>query len=79
MYSMRMSRINVYVPDELAEQAKKAGLNVSSLTQEAIRSSLAAHDLKTWQKRVAELEPTKVDHTAVIEAVTSAKEELEGG
>lgn len=76
---MRMARVNVYLPDDLADQAKKAGLNISSLTQDAIRASLAALDLKAWQKRVAELRPTKVDHNAVIEALGSAKDELEGG
>jgi len=40
-----MSRVNVYLPDDLAEKAKKAGLNISSLTQDAIRSSLAAQTL----------------------------------
>lgn len=76
---MRMSRVNVYLPSDLADQARKAGLNISSLTQEAIRASLAARDLTAWQKRVAELHPTKVDHSAVIEAMRSAKDELEGG
>ena len=27
---MHMARINIYVPDELAEEAKRSGLNVSS-------------------------------------------------
>lgn len=75
---MRMSRVNVYIPDDLAAQAKEAGLNISSLTQEAIRASLAALDLRAWQRRVAELHPTKVDHSAVVDAVKSAKDELEG-
>lgn len=74
-----MSRVNVYLPDDLADQARKAGLNISSLTQGAIRASLAERDLTSWQKRVAELPPATVDHRAVIEAVRSAKDELEGG
>lgn len=79
MYSMRMSRVNVYLPDELAEDAKKAGLNISALTQEAIRSSLAAQNLATWQQKVAELSSLDVSHEKVIEAVRAAKDELEGG
>lgn len=75
---MRMSRVNVYLPDDLAAQAKEAGLNISSLTQEAIRASLAALDLRAWQRRVAELDPTQVDHGAVVDAVREAKDELEG-
>jgi len=76
---MRMSRVNVYLPDDLADEAKRAGLNISSLTQDAIRSSLASKDLALWQQRVAELESADVSHSKVIEAVNSAKDEFEGG
>ena len=76
---MRMSRINVYLPDDLAEAAKKAGLNISSLTQEAIRSSLAARTLGRWQQQVSALPSPGVSHAAVLEAVKSAKDELENG
>ena len=37
---MRMARVNVYLPDELASGARDAGLNVSALTQEAVRQAL---------------------------------------
>ena len=76
---MRMSRVNVYLPDDLAEEAKKAGLNISSLAQEAIRSSLAAQNLTRWQQRVTELHSPAVSHAKVIAAVKSAKDELESG
>jgi post-segregation antitoxin (ccd killing protein) len=76
---MRMSRVNVYLPDDLAEEAKKAGLNISSLTQEAIRSALAAQTLKRWQQQISELDSPGVSHAKVVDAVKSAKDELEGG
>lgn len=76
---MRMSRVNVYLPDDLAEEAKKAGLNISSLTQAAIRSSLAARTLQRWQRQVSELPSTGVSHAKAIDAVRSAKDELESG
>ena len=79
MYSMRMSRVNVYLPDDLADEAKRAGLNISNLTQEAIRSSLAMQNLGRWQQLVAELDSPGVSHSKVIDAVTSAKDEFEGG
>ena len=75
---MRMARINVYLPDDLAAKAKKAGLNISSLVQEAIRSSLASQDLAAWLSNVARLKPVSVDHEDVIAAVHAAKDELEG-
>lgn len=74
-----MARITVYVPDHLAEAAKEAGLDISRLTQDAIGSTLDARQLDSWQQRVAELPSTRVGHRAVIDAVSAAKEELEGG
>lgn len=76
---MRMSRVNVYLPDDLAEEAKKAGLNISSLTQEAIRSALAAQTLNRWQQQVSKLPSPGVSHAKAIDAVRSAKDELESG
>jgi post-segregation antitoxin (ccd killing protein) len=76
---MRMSRVNVYLPDDLAEEAKKAELNISSLTQEAIRSALAAQTFTRWQQQVSELDSPGVRHAKVIAAVNAAKDELEGG
>ncbi len=76
---MRMSRVNVYLPDDLADEAKRAGLNISRLTQEAIRSSLAMQDLAQWQQRVAGLDSPDVSHDKVIDAVKSAKDEFESG
>ena len=45
---MRMARINIYLPDELARAAKEAGLNVSRLTQAALSDALAATDTDRW-------------------------------
>jgi post-segregation antitoxin (ccd killing protein) len=75
---MRMSRVNVYLPDELAEKAKSAGLNISGLTQDAIRRALAAESLDAWQDRVDQLAHTGVDHESALAAVREAKDELEG-
>lgn len=69
---MSMSR-NVYLPDDLAGEAKKAGLNISSLTQDAIRSALSAQKLTLWQQQVSELGPPGISHESVIEAVSRPK------
>lgn len=76
---MRMSRVNIYLPDDLAGEAKNAGLNISGLTQEAIRSALAARTLGRWQQQVSELPSPGVSHATVLEAVKSAKDDLENG
>jgi post-segregation antitoxin (ccd killing protein) len=38
---MRMARVNITVPDDLYDRAKRAGLNVSRVAQHAIASELA--------------------------------------
>jgi len=74
---MRMARVNVYLPDDLAEEAKSAGLNVSSLTQEALRSALAASRASEWLDEVGAMKPTGIDHDTVALAVAAAKDEIE--
>ena len=41
MYCMRMARVNITVPDDLYDQARKAGLNVSQLAQRALADELS--------------------------------------
>jgi post-segregation antitoxin (ccd killing protein) len=78
VYTMRMARVNVYLPDELADRAKDAGLNVSNLTQEAVRSALAAKATGEWVDKVTALSPTGVQHEVVEAVLKEAKDELEG-
>lgn len=40
MYGMRMARVNITVPDELIEQARLQGLNVSRITAQALHGEL---------------------------------------
>ena len=41
VYSMRMARVNITIPDELLEHARAAGLNVSRLAAAALAEELA--------------------------------------
>ena len=75
---MRMARVNVYLPDQLADEARDAGLNVSNLTQEAVRSALSSMHTGEWLKTVAALPPTGAEHHDVLTAIEGAKDELEG-
>lgn len=76
---MRMARVNVYLPDDLATEAKAAGLNVSSLTQDALRAALAARRVDDWIDDVVSMRPLGISHRATSAAVTAAKDELEDG
>jgi post-segregation antitoxin (ccd killing protein) len=73
---MRMARVNVYLPDDLAEQARAAGVNISGITQEALRSALAASDTERWLDRIDRLPRTDVAHERVLGAIDDARDEL---
>jgi post-segregation antitoxin (ccd killing protein) len=74
---MRMARVNVYLPDELAGEAKEAGINISALTQDAIRAALGAAHIDRWLEGVGRLKPTGITHKDVVAAVDAARDELE--
>ena len=75
---MRMARVNVYLPDELARAARAAGLNISRLTQEALSSSLARSETDRWLDGLEGLPRVNVPHASVIEALDEAREDLAG-
>ncbi len=69
-----MARVNVYLPDDLASAARAAGLNLSSLTQDAIRQQLAGRTTDAW---LATLDPahTPVPHDTALAALDVVREE----
>jgi post-segregation antitoxin (ccd killing protein) len=71
-----MTRVNVYLPDDLAEQARGAGLNVSQVTQQALRTALAGADTDRWLDGIAALRPIGVSPRRVSEAVAAARDEF---
>jgi post-segregation antitoxin (ccd killing protein) len=71
-----MARVNVYLPDELAAQARAAGVNISGITQDAIRAALAAADTDRWLDHLDDLASTDLPHQRVIDAVHAARDEL---
>jgi len=40
VYSMRMARVNITMPDELYRQAKRAGVNISKVAQAGVSAEL---------------------------------------
>jgi post-segregation antitoxin (ccd killing protein) len=41
VYGMRMARVNITMPDDLHAEAKRAGLNISQMAQQAVAAELA--------------------------------------
>jgi post-segregation antitoxin (ccd killing protein) len=72
MYNMRMTRVNVYLPDDLAGAAKAAGLKVSNLTQDAIRGALVVARTDAWLDRVFGHAPSGVDHDEILAVLPRA-------
>ena len=75
---MHMARVNVYLPDELAEEVKAADINVSAVSQAALREALAARRMDAWLDEVRRLPPVDIAHADVLAAVAGAKDEIEG-
>ncbi|MGN6373896.1 MAG: type II toxin-antitoxin system CcdA family antitoxin [Solirubrobacteraceae bacterium] len=73
-----MARVNVYLPDELAQRARVAGLNVSSVAQDALRDALARDDTDRWLDELATLPSVEVSHQSVLEALDRARDEFGG-
>jgi post-segregation antitoxin (ccd killing protein) len=78
VYPMRMARVNIYLPDDLAREAKAAGLNISKITQEALRVELATHRVAAWLDAVARLPATGITHEQAMAALREARAELWG-
>jgi post-segregation antitoxin (ccd killing protein) len=67
--------LNVYLPDDLAAQAKAAGLNLSAVTQEAVRQRLAARSTDAWLTSLPHRSAEPVSHEAALAALDAAREE----
>lgn len=76
---MRMARVNVYLPDELAREARAAGLNISRVAQDALSSTLAQDETDRWLDRLESLPRAVVPHKRVIDAIDEARAELGDG
>lgn len=79
VYSVCMARVNVYLPDELAERARAAGVSVSAVTQDALRSALAVVDTDHWLDHLEQMPRTEVPHDHVIRALDDARDEFGAG
>jgi post-segregation antitoxin (ccd killing protein) len=71
-----MARVNVYLPDELAARAKAAGVSISTVTQDALRSALAASDTDGWLDSLERLPPQEVSHDVVIRTLDDVRNEF---
>ena len=70
-----MARLNVYVPDELAERARARGLNVSALTRAAITAELDDTATAAWLDDL-DTGAGGVSHDEVLDAIDAARDDV---
>lgn len=70
-----MARLNVYVPDELAERARAHGLNVSALAQAAIAAELERTSMSAWLDSLPSVS-SPVGHDTGMAALDAARDEF---
>lgn len=72
-----MARSNIYLPDDLAAAARREGLNVSAIAQDAIRSALDRRATNAWLDGL-ERGPGAVSRADTLAALDAARDELGG-
>lgn len=70
-----VARLNVYLPDDLAGRAKEAGLNLSAVTQQAVRAALSARSTDAWLADLAGTPDQGVAHADALAALDAARED----
>jgi len=73
-----MARVNVYLPDDLADEIRLSGLNVSAVGQEAIRAALAARRPDARLKAAARFDTTGIPNERVRASLSEVRSELWG-
>lgn len=68
-HTLRMSRVNIYLPDELAARAKAEDIKVSHVTQEALEAVLSERSLFAWTGLTTLLPSIEIDVTAAWAAL----------
>lgn len=76
VYTMRMARVNVYLPDDLAAAARAADLNVSRITQVALTAALGERDTNRWLDSIVRMQPTGVTHGDALAALHAGRDEM---
>ena len=70
-----VTRLSVYLADDLAAQAKEAGSNLSAVTQDAVRRSLAAQPTDAWLATLTPTPSSRVTQDEVIATLDAVRDE----
>ena len=70
-----MARVNIYLPDDLADDARVAGLNVSAIAQAALRAELKGGETSAWLRRSGRHRSRGISHDEVLAALDAVRAE----
>ena len=70
-----MARVNIYLPDDLAAEARSADINLSALVQDAVRALLTSRSTDAWLAAVPRSEDPGPSHDGVLAALDAVREE----
>lgn len=76
MYIACVARVNIYLPDDLAAEARAEGINVSGVCREAIEASLRMLRQKAWLVALQNHEPIEIPLEEIQTAVHGAQADL---
>jgi post-segregation antitoxin (ccd killing protein) len=76
VYIPCVARVNIYLPDDLAAEARAEGLNVSGVCREAIEASLRMLRQKAWLAALQDHEPIEIPLEEIQAAVHGAQADL---
>ncbi len=71
-----VARLNVYLPDDLAAAARRAGLNVSGLTRDAVQRALTSRSTDEWLATLRPVPAHRATHGGVLAALDADRDEL---
>ncbi len=79
MYSVCIARVNVYLPDELADAIRPLGWNLSQVLQSAVRQQLDSSRLDAWLSRLNPQATGAPGHGQTIAALEPTGRDRSGG
>jgi len=72
-----MPRLTVYVPEDLAEWARAADVNVSRLAQDALRAERRRRDHDAWLAGLERRPARRLASQRIVDAVSEVRDELD--
>lgn len=77
VYCVFMARVNIYLPDDLADAARARELNVSMICREAIQDALGTARRRAWLAALEDRETIEIDTDEILGVLHETRSALE--